>query len=147
MTARRTLRPYPDGADREIHIVVDDEQAFWIEAVPMQQRAHGFPARIHERLGLCQHDAKRVDVGERELGPRLIPIEHRAARARQGVDAAEARIVARARVLVARIAESDDEPIERGRISIPAQAGEGIPNVKRANRRSGRGIWRRSFAA
>ena len=110
MTTAAAPRSQPEPPDRQIHIIVDDEQIrlrieFW---PPGECRFDRCTRTIHEILGLDQKAGLGVDLdlAHASLEPPIISPLTTESRGKK-LDDPEADIVTRRRVLLARISKTD----------------------------------------
>src|SRR5690349_13277197 len=97
-------------AARQIDLVVRHQHLRGRDLVEIQHARDGAAAAVHERHGLQQPDLVTADAHPGELALVLALVaEGPAMTARELVHEPETRVVARARVLGARIPETDDE--------------------------------------
>ena len=100
----------PDRAARQIDLVVRHQHLRRRQLVETQHARHRSAAAIHEGHRLHEPQLLAADANARELGLVFAFETERAAMTpRQLVHEPEARVVARARIFGARIAEADDE--------------------------------------
>ena len=107
--------PPPDftfsAADGQVELVVHDHDLLGLDAVAARQRGDREPGVVHVRERDRERDALPADAHLVGAGALLALAQRRAVALREQLDDLGADVVARARVLVAGIAEPDDEQV------------------------------------
>ncbi len=107
--------PHADVAERQVDLVVDDEDAIEVEAVGAARRADGAAGLVHVGLRLEQGDPRAARAGAAlgQLAGELLARLRQVPALAQRVRDLEADVVGRAVVAAPGIAETDDEPVDR----------------------------------
>ena len=105
-----------DVAERQVDLVVQHEHAVEVELEGAARGADGAPGVVHERLRLEHRDARAAGAGAAlgQLGVELLLRLREVPAADQLVGDAEADVVRAVGVGRARVAEPDDQPVDRG---------------------------------
>src|SRR5690606_25507284 len=98
----------PRDARRKVELVVRDEDLFGPDLEEAGEHLHGTPARIHEALRQEQPGARALEAGDERLVLGVLA-EVGALRDGKALHQPRAGVVARALVLLARVAKADDE--------------------------------------
>src|SRR2546430_6192311 len=95
-------------ARREVELVVHHEDLLGLDLEEAGEHLHRPAARVHEALRLEQPRARGLVAADQRLELRVLAQRH-AVRRRETLDQPEARVVPRALVLLARVAQAYDE--------------------------------------
>ena len=112
VTREPAAEAHLDAAGVEVDVVVDDGDLLGRELEEARGGAERAAGEVHVRLRLQQRELQAVDADLGELAGEL-RLERAVVAPRQLVDDQPADVVPVARVLAARVAEADDEKIER----------------------------------
>src|SRR5205823_4536225 len=100
----------PQRSHRQVEFVVHDHKVMKVvEAVASHQHPHGLPTLVHVCLRKREHDASTIDARISHQRSLLGLLERAAVALRQQLDDGNTDVVARARVLGAGIAQTDDQ--------------------------------------
>ena len=108
VTTRRAFFAEAERAERQGDIVVDDQHLFGWPLVEGEDLVNGAAAQVHKRLRFQQNRAAAGEFGEVAL-PLRSRLESRAFCGGQAIQYHESHVVAGVLVLLAGVAEADDE--------------------------------------
>ena len=110
--------PPPDltfsDRDREIELVVDDDDLLGLHAVAAGEQPDGLARVVHVRERDRERDALPLDAHLVDPRPLLALLQLGAVPLREQLHDLRTDVVARPRVLLTGIAETDDEQVGRG---------------------------------
>src|SRR5438105_13145451 len=119
---RSTGRPDANPAERQVDVVVDDDEILRLQAVALQQAPHRMTAVVHERSGSRNGDAQRAKRSFGDAGISGLRLEFGTHPFREAASDLVADVMARAGVLLAGIAQPDDESIRLRRFATREEA-------------------------